>query len=158
MPTPVYMSINDTGVAGSVEIAGREGTVEILEVIHDLHIPTDVHSGKLTGVRMHCPFTVRAAFDAATPYIYKACTEGETYDTVKFSFYEIDELGAEVEYYTILLERVKVSAVKVDVPNVKDIRNEHYPHMMEYSFVYGKVTWTFTEGTLEHTDDWVAAR
>ncbi len=145
MPTPVYMSINDTGVAGSVEIAGREGTVEILECIHDLHIPTDVHSGKLTGVRMHSPFTVRAAFDAATPYLYKACTEGETYDTVKFSFYEIDALGSEVEYYTILLERVKVASVKVDVPNVKDIRKEPYPHMLEYSFVYGKVTWTFTE-------------
>ena len=158
MPTPIYMSINDTGVAGSVEIDGRVGTVEVLSIDHDLHIPTDVHSGKLTGVRMHSPFTVRTAFDAATAYLYKACTEGETYDTVKFSFYQIDDSGTEVEYYTILLERVKVASVKVIVPNVKDIAYEHYPHMMEYSFVYGKVTWTFTEGTLEHTDDWIAAR
>ncbi|MFQ5571549.1 MAG: Hcp family type VI secretion system effector [Rhodothermales bacterium] len=158
MPTPIYMSINDTGVAGSVDIGGREGTVEVLEVKHDLHIPTDVHSGRLTGVRMHSPFTVRTAVDAATPYIYKACTEGETYDTVKFSFYQIDDLGTEVEYYTILLERVKVASVKTVVPNVKDREFEHFPHMMEYSFVYGKVTFTFTEGTLEHTDDWAAAR
>ncbi|MBT8399512.1 MAG: type VI secretion system tube protein Hcp [Rhodothermia bacterium] len=158
MPTPIYMSINDTGVKGSVEIGGREDTVEVLEVAHDLHIPTDVHSGRLTGVRMHSPFKVRAAFDAATPYIYKACTEGETYDTVKFSFYQIDDTGTEVEYYTILLERVKVASVKVDVPNVKDAKFEHLPHMCEYSFVYSRVTWTFTEGTLEHTDDWVAAK
>ena len=158
MPTPVYMSINDAGVAGSVEIAGREGTIEVIEVDHDLHIPTDVHSGRLTGVRMHSPFVVKAAFDAATPYLYKACTEGETYDTVSFGFYEIDDLGTEVEYYTILLERVKVSSVKVDVPNVKDTLMAHLPHMVEYSFVYGKVTWTFTDGTIEHTDDWIAAR
>ncbi len=158
MPTPIYMSINDNSVKGSVEIVGREGTVEILEVIHNLHIPTDLHSGKLTGVRVHSAFTVRAAFDAAAPYIYRGCTEGKTYDKVKFSFYEIDDLGAEVEYFTILLERVKVASIKVDVPNVKDTRKEHYPHMLEYSFVYGKITWTFTKGTLEHTDDWIAAR
>ena len=72
MPTPVYMNINDTGIKGSVAIAGREGTIEVLEVDHDLHIPTDIHSGKLTGVRVHGPMKVRAAFDAATPYIYKS--------------------------------------------------------------------------------------
>jgi len=152
------MSINDAAVAGSVEIAGREGTVEIIELNHDLHIPTDVHSGKLTGVRMHSPFSVKAAFDAATPYVYKACTEGETYNTVKFSFFQIDDLGTEVEYFTILLERVKVSEVKAEVPNVKDANYEQFPHMVNYSFVYGKITWTFTDGTLEHTDDWIAAR
>ena len=32
MPTPIYMSINDGGVKGSVEIAGREGTIEIIEI------------------------------------------------------------------------------------------------------------------------------
>lgn len=158
MPTPVYMNINDGGVTGSVEIAGREGTVEIIKIEHSLHIPTDIHSGRLTGVRQHSPFKVRAAFDAATPYLYKACTEGETYDTVKFSFFEIDATGTETEYFTILLERVKVASVSVDVPNVKDRQNEHYPHMVEYHFVYQKVTWTFTDGSIEHTDDWIAAR
>ncbi len=158
MPTPVYMSINDNAVQGSVEIGGREGTVEVLEVEHDLHIPTDIHSGALTGVRQHGAFKVRAAFDAATPYLYKAICEGETYDTVKFSFYQIDATGTEVEYFTILLERVKVADINVDVPNVKTAQFEKLPHMLEYNFVYSRITWTFTDGTLEHTDDWIAAR
>jgi len=158
MPTPVYMNINDGGVAGSVEIAGREGTIEVVDVDHDLHIPTDIHSGMLTGVRQHGQMVVRAAFDAATPYLYKACTEGETFQTVKLSFFKIDDTGTEVEYFTILLERVKVSAVAVDVPQVKMRRNEHLPHMAQYSFVYQRITWTFTDGTIEHTDDWIAAR
>ena len=158
MPTPVYMSINDGAVKGSVEIGGRQDTVEVLEIEHSLHIPTDIHSGKLTGVRQHSSFKVRAAFDAATPYIYKACCEGETFDTVKFGFYEIDDTGVEVEYFTITLERVKVSEVNVDVPNVKSEANEHLPHMAEYSFVYSRITWTYTDGTLEHTDDWIAER
>lgn len=158
MPTPVYMNIDGGKVSGSVEIAGREGTIEILEVEHDLHIPTDVHSGKLTGVRMHSPFTVRAGIDAATPYLYKACTEGITYSEVKFSFFMIDDSGTEVEYYTILLEHVKVAGVKTHVPNVKDKDKAHLPHLVEYSFVYGRATWTITDGSIEHTDDWVAAR
>ena len=158
MPTPIYMSINDGGVEGSVEIAGREGTVEIIEAHHDVHIPTDIHTGASTGVRQHGRFSVRAAIDKATPYLYKAVSEGEQYDTVKFSFFKIDELGTEVEYYTVLLEKVRVASVSLDVPNVKNASKEHYPHMMEYNFVYGKITWTWTDGTLEHTDDWVAAR
>jgi len=152
------MNVNNNGVKGSVEIAGREGTIEILVVKHELHIPTDIHSGRLTGVRQHSPMTVQAAFDAATPYMYKACTEGETFDTVVLSFYQIDDSGVEVEYYTITLQRVKVASVNVIVPQVKDQKNEHLPHMVEYSFVYGAITWTFTDGALEHTDDWVAAR
>ena len=158
MPTPIYMFINDGGVEGSVDIAGREGSVEVIEMDHNVHIPTDIHSGRSSGVRQHGRMTVRAAIDKATPYIYKAVTEGETYDTVKFSFYQIDDTGTEVEYYTITIERVKVAEVKLDVPNVKNVEKEHYPHMVEYSFVYGKITWTWTDGTLEHTDDWVAAR
>lgn len=158
MPTPIYMSINDTGVAGSVEIAGREGTVEVIEMNHRVHIPTDVHTGASTGVRVHSAMIVRKAFDASSPYLYKAVTEGEQYDTVKFSFFEIDATGTEVEYFTILIERVRVSSVKVVVPNVKDLQAEHYPHMEEIEFVYGAMTKTFTDGTLEHTDDWVAAR
>ena len=63
-----------------------------------------------------------------------------------------------MEYFTIILEPVKVASCPVDLPNVRDLAGEQLPQMEEYSFVYGKVTWTFTDGTLEHTDDWIAAR
>ena len=158
MPTPIYMMINDGSVRGSVEIAGREGTVEVIEMDHKVHIPTDIHTGRSSGVRQHGRMTVRAAIDAATPYLYKAVTEGETYATVQFSFYQIDETGTEMEYYTIALENVRVAEVQLEVPNVKNVAKEHYPHMVEYSFVYSKITWTWNDGTLEHTDDWIAAR
>ncbi|MEM0962105.1 MAG: type VI secretion system tube protein TssD [Bacteroidota bacterium] len=156
MPTPVYMDIAEA--PGSVEIAGREATIEIIEMDHDVHIPTDIHSGRSSGVRQHGRMTVRAAVDSATPMLYKAVTEGMTFPEVLFHFYQIDDTGTEVEYYTITMERVKVAAVKLDVPNVKNTLKEHYPHMVEYSFVYGAITWTFVDGAIEHTDDWVAAR
>lgn len=158
MPTPVYMTINDLEIKGSVEIADRRGTIEIVQVEHDLHIPTDIHSGKLTGVRQHGKMVVRAAIDAATPYLYKACTEGIMYNNVLLDFYKINAVGTEEIYYHVLLERVQVSSVVMDVPQVKMVDNEHLPHMVEYAFVYGAITWTFDEGTLEHKDDWVAAR
>ncbi len=41
----------------------------------NLHIPTDVHSGKLTGVRMHSPAKTAKPVDAATPYIYKTSVD-----------------------------------------------------------------------------------
>lgn len=158
MPTPIYMNINDLGIPGSVDIAGREETVEIIEVKHDVHIPVDIHSGASTGVRVHGKFTVQAGVDKATPLLYKACVDGEVLDKVVFSFYQIDAMGAEIEYYTITLANARCTSVVMEVPNVKNQQKEHYPHMVEYSFHYQTITWLFTDGALEHTDDWKATR
>lgn len=158
MPTPIYCSINEGGIAGSVEIAGREDTIEVLKIDHNVSIPTDQHTGRSRGVRVHSPFKFIKAFDASSPYLYKACTEGQAFDTVKFSFYEIDETGAEVEYFTIMLEEVRVAKVRAFMPNVKDSDGARYPHMEEVEVTYRAITWTYTDGTLEHQDDWLAAR
>lgn len=158
MPTPAYCSINEGGIAGSVEIAGREGTIEVIKFEHDVHIPTDIHSGKSSGVRQHKPAVITKAFDASSPYLYKALTNGETLDTVQIDWYEIDDTGTEVNYFTHLFERVRISDIHAFSPNAKDPDFEHFTHMEEVSFVYAKVTWTFTDGTLEHTDDWIEAR
>ncbi len=88
-PTPIYMSINDGGIAapassanhnttGSKKTRASSGTLEHTDDwiaaratasdsffdITFVHVPTDVHSGKLTGVRMHSPFKVRATVAA----------------------------------------------------------------------------------------------
>jgi len=56
MAIPAYMWITDdqgNEISGSVNVAGREGSVEVLAFDHELRIPTDADSGELTGTRKH---------------------------------------------------------------------------------------------------------
>jgi len=161
MPTPSYTWIKDdqgTEIKGSVQISGREGSIEIMEFEHDLKIPTDPHTGRLTGVRMHSAVKLVKAYDAASPYLYKACCEGQTLAEVEIKWYVIDETGTEVEYFIHKLENVKVASLRAFMPNTKDPLKERYTHLEEVALVYGKITWTYVDGTIEYTDAWMAAK
>ncbi len=161
MPTPSYAWIKDnTGadIKGSVEIADREGSIEIMEFHHNLHIPTDPHTGRLTGVRMHSPAVMIKAFDHSSPFLYKACCEGQTLNEVTIKWYTIDESGTEKVYFIHKLEHVKVAAMKAFMPNTKDIDKERYVHLEEVSLVYGKISWVFVDGNVEYVDEWTAQK
>lgn len=161
MPTPAYAYFIDqegNEIPGSVEIAGREGSCEIMEFDHDLEIPTDPHSGKLTGVRMHSPITFIKPFDQASPLLYRACCEGQTLSEVTIHWYQIDDTGTEVEYFRHTLEQAKVSNMEAIMPNTKDPQKKQFTHLEKVSLVYGKITWLFVDGSLEYTDAWVAEK
>ena len=159
MPTPVYMwAKGDTSgeIAGSVTVKGRENAVEIIDIDHDMHIPTDLHTGQPSGKRVHSPFKVRAAVDKATPLLYRAAATGENLPEVQFKFYMINQLGKEVHFYNILLTGARCTAVITDVPNVKDKTQEHFPHMIEYWFVYNAIEWQWMDGAIVYEDNWYA--
>lgn len=61
MAIPAYVWIKDDGgtpIKGSVTVQGREGSVEVLAFGHGVTIPTDANTGKLTGTRIHKPFSL----------------------------------------------------------------------------------------------------
>ena len=156
MPTPSYAWFKDTSggeIKGSVQITGREGSSEVMEFNHEVRIPTDVHTAKLTGVRMHNPVSLIKSFDAASPYLYKACCEGQTLQEVVIKWYIIDDSGQEKEYFIHKLEKVKVNSIKAYMPNTKDPDKERYVHLEEVGLAYGKITWTYCDGQLEFTDE-----
>ena len=59
MAIPVYLWLKDDGgadIKGSVDVQDREGSIEVVAQEHNLYIPTDNNTGKLTGTRIHTPF------------------------------------------------------------------------------------------------------
>lgn len=161
MPIPAYATFKDSGggeIKGSVTISGREGTSEVMEFEHDVHIPTDRQNGRLTGVRVHSPVKLIKSYDSASPYLYEACCTGQTLKEVEIKWFEIDETGAEKAYFTHKLENAKVSAVRAMMPNTKDPDKERYVHLEEVSLVYEKITWAYVDGGIEYQDDWLGAR
>lgn len=157
MPIPAYMWIKDDGgneVKGSVDVGGREGSIEVLEFGHEVRIPTDPDTGKLTGTRKHEAVRLVKAYDASSPYLYKAVCEGQTFADVEIKWFRIDDTGTETEYFNHKLEGVKVCSVKPIMYNVKDPARERYVHLEEISLRYQKVTWTYVDGNLQAMDAW----
>jgi len=157
MPTPAYMWMKDNAgkpVNGSVDVAGREKSVEILEFEHEVRIPTDPDTGKLTGTRKHESIRLLKAIDASSPYLYKAVCEGQTYKEVIVKWYRINDAGVETEYFSHKLEDVKICSVRPIMHNVKDPTKEKFEHMEEVKLRYQKITWTYADGNLQASDAW----
>jgi len=161
MPIPAYMFLKDesgNAVEGSVEVAGREGSVEVWAFDHEVRIPTDPDTGKLTGTRKHEAVKFVKAYDKSSPYLYKAVCEGQTFAEVTFHWFQINDEGAETEYFTHKLEGVKICSVKPVMHNVKDPSKERYVHLEEVQMRYQKITWTYVDGNLEASDSWKEGR
>ncbi|NDO80647.1 Hcp family T6SS protein CtsH1 [Citrobacter sp. NCU1] len=157
MAIPAYLWLKDDGgadIKGSVDVKNREGSIEVIEFVHSLTIPTDSNSGKLTGTRIHTPVVLVKEFDSSSPYLYKAVTSGQTLKSAEFKWYRINDAGQEEEYFNTKLENVKVVSVAPVMHNVKNPATEKFNHMESIQLRYEKITWTYKDGNIIHSDSW----
>lgn len=122
MAVPVHLFLKDDGgavIRSGSDVQYRKGSVELRGLTHNLSIPTDGATGKLTGTRKYAPFLFDKEIDSSSPYLYKAVATGQTLQSAEFKFYHIYDAGQEVGYFNILLEGVKVVSV---TPIVHDTR------------------------------------
>jgi type VI secretion system secreted protein Hcp len=157
MAIPVYLWLKNDGgadIKGSVSVAEREGSIEVLALTHSVSIPTDDNTGKLTGTRIHDPFVFTKEIDSSSVYLLKAVTQGQTLKSAEFKWYCINEAGQEVVNYTALLENVKVVNVESKMHDIKDPSKEKHNHLEEVELRYEKITWNYMEGNLSHSDSW----
>ncbi|EIC86600.1 Hcp family type VI secretion system effector [Serratia sp. M24T3] len=157
MAIPIYLWLKDDGgtnIKGAVEVKDREGSIEVVAQDHSLYIPTDNNTGKLTGTRIHTPFLFTKEIDCSSPYLYKAVTTGQTLKSAEFKWYRIDSSGEEVVYYTTKLENVKLVKVSPKMHDTKDPAFEKHNHLELIELRYEKITWTYKDGNIIHSDSW----
>ena len=158
MPVAANMWIKNfdsSELKGSVTQKGREGSIEVHAFEHEVRIPTDPHTGALTGRRIHEAVKVVKPYDASSTYLYKTCCEGLTLAEVKIGWYRI-EAGQidEVLYFSHLLKNARITSVKPIMYNVKDLAKERYVHLEEVLLRYESIEWTYTDGSLTFVDCW----
>lgn len=161
MAIPAYLWLKDdqgSQINGSVNVAGREGSIEVLEFNHNVYIPTDNDTGELTGTRKHAGISILKAFDASSPYLFKACCNGQRLKEAVIRWYKIDESGQEVEYYQHHLEGVKINSFSPMMANVKRTDLEKLPHIEDVVIRYEKVTHTYLDGNVSYSDSWTDGR
>lgn len=157
MALPLYLTLKDENqqeIKGSVQVVGRENTIEVIEFSHEITIPTDKNTGKLVGARTHQPIGFIKEVDSSSVYLYKAVTTGQTLSSAVFKWYKINESGQEVEYFTTTLTNVKVVSVKPLVPNIKNPNNSDYSHQEYIELRYEQISWKYHDGSYIHSDSW----
>ncbi|MCI1679170.1 MAG: type VI secretion system tube protein Hcp [Ewingella americana] len=155
MAVPIHLWLTDDGgaiIRGSSDVRAREGSIELRGLIHNLSIPTDSNTGKLTGTRQHAPFQFDKEVDSSSPYLYKAVATGQTLKSAEIKWYRINDAGQEEEYFNILLEDVKVISV---TPMMHDTRScTGTGHLESVELRYAKITWKYLDGNVQYTDAW----
>ncbi len=91
---------------------------------------------------MHQPVKFTKETDAATPYLYKAVTSGQTLKSIEIKWYKIDHAGKEKEYFNTKLDNLKVVGVTPKMLDIKNPAYEKHNHLEEVELRYEKITWS----------------
>ncbi|MGV3347028.1 type VI secretion system tube protein TssD [Enterobacteriaceae bacterium LUAb1] len=157
MAIPAYLWLKKDGGAelkGSVTVKDRVGSIEIKEIEHTIYVPTDNHTGKITGPRVHTPFIFFKEIDASSVYLYKALTTGQKLQSAEVKWYQFGEDGGEGEYFNVTMEGVTVAKITSKMYDIKDPTKEKHNHLERVELRYEKITWNFKDGNLLHDDSW----
>lgn len=114
MSIPAYLFLtdeNNSPIIGGSLVSGRVGAIELKSFAHHLSIPCCGHTGRLTGTRVHEPINIQKEFDKVTPLLYRALTNNLVLKSATIKMYQIMDSGMEHEYFNILLENVKITAI-----------------------------------------------
>ena len=161
MPSPAYLFAKGQSsgdVQGSVKVKGRENSVEVLAFHHAVELPTDVQSGRISGVRRHSPFIITKAADKSTPIFYKMACTGEMLTEVKIMWFEIKPDGKEANWYTHTLRNAQITEISSHMANVKEGGAQHTVLMDTIGFRYQEIEWAVTEGGIMAMDNWEQTR
>lgn len=161
MAIPVYLWLKDDAgnpVKGSVDIQQREGCIEITALAHDVSLPTDDLSGKVTATREHAPFILTKALDSSSPYLYQFVSSGKCLESAELKFYRINHAGQEEEYFNVFLENVRIASVVPFMEDVKDLDYALHDHLEVLEITYEKITWRYLDGNIIHSDSWKERR
>jgi len=143
-------------IKGSVTQKGREDSIAIIAVSHEIISPRDAASGLPTGKRMHKPFTVTKELDKATPLLYNVLVNNENITDWALNFWTPSATGAEKQHYTVKLTNANIAAIALRMSNNKHPELMKFAEYEEIAFTYQKIEWTWNDGGITAMDDWEA--
>ena len=106
MPTAGHMTIKAVKqgpIEGDCPIKGREKSILIYKLEHEVGIPRDPTTGMPTGKRVHMPLTVTTHIGKYTPKLFQACCQGEKLTEVILDLWRTNtQTGQEENYYRLV--------------------------------------------------------
>lgn len=157
MAIPIYLWLCDdcgNSVKGSVEVKDREGAIEIVEFMHNVELPGDDHTGKITSKRIHNDYFLIKEIDSSSPYLYKGISTGNKFKEAVLKFYRINFNGQEEEYFRVTLENVRVTEIEPFMLDIKDTAYIKHNHLEAIYLSYERITWHYLDGNIIYADSW----
>jgi type VI secretion system secreted protein Hcp len=143
----IRLSLKSNG--SEVKSDGKDGTIDIISYSHGATAPVDADDGT-TGHAAHSPVTITKRLDKASPLIIKALTMSEPIEAeFKFTRPSLGKKGPDELIYTVKLENGRVSSV-----NQSGAGDSDADPTEAVGLSYEKITWTWTDGGVSHTDLW----
>jgi type VI secretion system secreted protein Hcp len=145
-------------IKGGVTAKGREGTIAVTAVSHEITTPVDQVTGAATGKRRHEPIAITMMIDQATPKLYQTAVTNETLTTTKIGFWRpsADGSGTEMQYFTITLTNALIIDVTLNAHENDDPASAKGFEYEEIKLTYQKIEWTWNDGGITATDSWQA--
>jgi len=145
-------------IKGGITAKGREGTIAVTAVSHEIATSVDQATGAATGKRQHEPIAITMLIDQATPKLYQAAVTNETLTSAKIGFWRpsADGSGTEVQYFTITLTNPLIVNVTLNAYDDDDPAFAKGFEYEEIELTYQKIEWTWTDGGITATDNWQA--
>ncbi len=143
-------------IRGSVTQKGRERTIMVIALSHDVVTPRDPATGEATGKRQHRPLIITKELDAATSPLHSVQASNENLKEWELQFWRPSATGAEQQHFTIRLTNSSIASIHTEMPNNKHPDLMKLETFEEVAFTYQRIEWTWTDGGLTGTDDWEA--
>ncbi|WP_148250209.1 Hcp family type VI secretion system effector [Raoultella terrigena] len=157
MAIPVYLWLTDDSgnqVKGSVDMQDREGSIEIIELMHSVELPADDLTGKITSKRQHGDYALIKELDSSSPYLYRSVSTGKKFRLAVLKFYRINYNGQEEEYFRVTMENVTINEIEPFMFDIKSPIFEKHNHLEAFYLAYKKITWHYLDGNIIHSDSW----
>ncbi len=141
-------------IKGSVTIAGREESILVLALDHEVISPRDAASGLPTGNRQHKPLTIIKEVDRASPLLLAALCQNENITEWRLDLWRPSLAGKEVQFYTIELANAAIGAIRTEMLNNAYPENSGVKERERITFYYERITWTHQDGGITAMDTW----
>jgi len=153
----LYLKANGTDIKGeSTQTSlGRQDSIECTQFSHSVRTARESGSGMATGRRTYEPIKITKRIDKATPLIAKAMANNEKIDA-EFKFFRPNPAGdgTTEQFYSVKVTAGRVAAVEWKVEDTMDPASSTRPPEEVVSFVFHTITWTYTQGGIQHEDKW----
>jgi type VI secretion system secreted protein Hcp len=145
-------------IDGGVTQKGREKSILVFAVWHEIVGPRDPASGRTTGKRHHKAIVISKEVDRSSPLLYSLLVHSELIPTWKLQFWRPSPTGQEQQHFTIELVNATVSSIQMRMANNRNPRLMKYPEYEEVGFTYQVIRWTWNDGGISAEDDWETPR
>ena len=153
----LFLKANGQDIKGESTQASldRKDSIECVLFTSGVTSAREAASNLATGRGQHEPIVIRKRIDKSTPLLAKALVENQQVEG-QFKFYRPNPTGdgTTEQFFTVAIKGGRVYSQKLLILNTLDPQQSAEPPLEEVGFVFHTITWTYTQGGVQHEDNW----